>query len=250
MTKRFLIVFVITILILIVFTYSIKDSHSENYITHLDNSIDIAIRDSVNAVLDSIDQVFLEITTIQDTTTAISGNTNALIDTLSEALHLIGSVDDHNHNPGRSFGKSGDQSGDNWMTEASLVTFRAISGNGVYGAGDNADTTKVIGSDDTPLYTGFGYDMREVLVVAVSVGTLYYIRFIWHTENAALGIAANQFTELATLFDTTNPNLAAGIPIETFMPDLEAGVKVWAQCANITDNATLDFVVIIQPELH
>ncbi len=209
-----------------------------------------ALQDSVNNIAIDIDAITTTLVDHTDTLSSISGNTTAMVDTLSEALHLIGSVDDHNHNPGRSFGKSADQSGDNWMTEASFTLFRAISGNGVYGATDDADTTKVIGSDDTPLYTGAGYDMREVLVVAVSEGTLYYIRFIWHTDNAALGIAANQFTELATLFDTTNPNLAAGISIETFMPDLEAGVKVWAQCANATDNATLDFIVIIQPELH
>ena len=92
--------------------------------------------------------------------------------------------------------------------------------------------------------------MREVLVTAVSVGTLYYMRFIWHTDNAALGVVANQFTEIGFLFDTTNPNLDAGIPIETFMPDLATDTKVWAQVSNVTDNATANFVVIIQPELH
>ena len=213
-----------------------------------------ALPDSLEAGVDRLETDF---DVVHSTLTSISTDTQAIIstqtvhkDTLSKILEDSESLNDHNHNPGRAFGKSGNQSGDNWMTEASLTTFQAISGNGVYGATDDADTTKVIGSDDTPLYTGGGDDMREVLVVAVSVGTLYYMRFIWHTDNAALGVAANQFTELAFLFDTTNPNLAAGIPIETFMPDLPNDVKVWAQIANVTDNATADFVVIIQPELH
>ena len=252
MIKRFFI-----ILIFITSAYLIKDSHGENYITHLDNSIDIAIRDSVNTVLTDLselqDSVNIAIDTLYDVskdTKLLLTNVQVVDDSLSETLHLSVSIDAHNHDPGRGFGMSGDQSGNNWMTEASHTKFIAYSGNGVYGADNDADTTKVIGTDDTPLYTGGGFDMREVLVVAVSVGTLYWMRFIWHTDNAALGVAANQFTELAFLFDTTNPNLAAGIPIETFMPDLVNETKVWAQVSNATDNATVTFVVIIQPELH
>ena len=175
--------------------------------------------------------------------TDVLNNQAVIDDTLSTAAHMLVDIQGHLHAVGRVFGKSGDQSGNNWATNGSHTPFTITSGNGAYG-----DTIKVIGSDDTPLFIGTGFDLRMFMVELVSVGTTYHIRFIWHTDNASLGVAANQFTETLFLFDTTNPNLAAGLPIVTLMPALPGGMKVCAQIANETISATANIVVILQPE--
>ncbi|KKN24531.1 hypothetical protein LCGC14_0893930 [marine sediment metagenome] len=150
--------------------------------------------------------------------------------------------DQHFHNRERWFGISADQSGNDWAADT-LNSFIAISGAGVYGA-DASDEAKVFGTDDTPIFTGnVEYDIRRILVADVSVNTVWKVRFVWGTGTMANAITAGQTTEEMFLFDATNPQLSAGVPVDVRIPRVAVGTKLWMQARNATDNATIDFFV-------
>jgi len=151
-------------------------------------------------------------------------------------------VEEHLHSRERWFGKSADQSGNNWGTD-NLTAYQAISGNGVYGADDN-DEAKVLGSDDTPSISGMIYfDPHRITVVAVSSDTVYKIRTVYGTGTMAAAIAAEQFTETHIMTYTDKANKFGGAPFDIMMPRIDVGTKIWVQCKNATNNATVDFFI-------
>jgi len=157
---------------------------------------------------------------------------------------VIEAIEDHLHRRNRTFGKSSDQSGNNWATEDRLVPFQAISGNGVYGA-DADDEAKVFGTDDTPLITGENkFDPGMILLEDVSVDTTYILRLIWGSGTMADAITAGQYSTIPVMFDSTNPQLSAGIPFLIGIPQITVGMKLWIQAKNATDNATADFYLV------
>lgn len=165
-----------------------------------------------------------------------------LTGTEDSLAYRIAEIARHFHGPERWFGKSADQSEDDWAADT-LTPFRAISGDGDYGADAN-DEAKVLGEDDTPVQAGRVYfDMHRVLVVGVSVNTEYKLRFIWGTGTMAAAITAGQYTEVLVKFDATNPQQSAGIPFDLRIRRLAAGTQVWCQAKNATDNATIDFYI-------
>jgi len=149
----------------------------------------------------------------------------------------------HFHTLERWYGISADQSGNDWAADT-LNPFQAISGNGDYGSDAN-DEAKVLGTDDTPFITGeITYDLHRILIVDVSEDTEYKLRVVYDDTDMATGIAAGRYTEVMVNFDSTNPQQSAGVPVDLLMPKLTAGLyKVWIQCKNATDNATIDFYV-------
>lgn len=156
--------------------------------------------------------------------------------------YMTAEVEEHLHSQEWWFGISTDQSGDNWAADR-LVPFQAISGNGDYG-GDANDEAKVIGADDTPVGAGMTlFDMHRILIDAVSQGTVYKLRVVWGDGTMSEAILAGQYSESQFLFDSVNPQLSAGIPVDIRLPRLDVGTKVWVQCKNATDNATIDFYV-------
>jgi hypothetical protein len=150
-------------------------------------------------------------------------------------------IERHFHHKNRTFGKSADQSGNNWATEDSLTPFRATSGNGVYGADAN-DEAKVFGSSDTPFISGhLFFDPGLIQVMAASVDTVYIIRLIWGLGTMADAIAAGQYSSIPARFDSVNPQLTAFLQIPVGCARLSVGTKVWIQIKNVTNNATMDF---------
>lgn len=136
-------------------------------------------------------------------------------------------------------GKSADQSGDDWGADT-LTVFQATSGSGDYGA-DADDEAKVIGADDTPIITGnILFNLCSILIIAASATTQYKLRIVYGTGTMAAAITAEQYSEVMTV---ANPaaTTATGVPINVKMPRLSSGTKVWVQCKNATDNATIDF---------
>lgn len=161
----------------------------------------------------------------------------------SEILEETRFVEHHLHNRSRAYGKSGDQSGDDWAVENGLTSFQCISGNGDFGSDAN-DEAKIFGPDDTPFISGQTlFDPGNVLIVGVSSGTPYVLRMVWSDTDILTGIAAGDYTSEHILFDSANPQLSAGVPIRFDCPKLPVGTKVWMQCKNATDNATLDFLI-------
>ncbi len=151
-------------------------------------------------------------------------------------------IEQHLHNREHFFGKSADQSGNNWGGDT-LTAYRAISGNGVYGADAN-DEAKVIGSTDTPIEPGHAtFDFREICVIALSSDTVYKIRIVWGMGTMADAIMAKQYSEDMLVTSTDKANKFGGAPFEVRMPILADGTRVWIQTRNATDNATMDFFV-------
>ncbi|KKM05730.1 hypothetical protein LCGC14_1751110 [marine sediment metagenome] len=145
-------------------------------------------------------------------------------------------LENHIHNRERWFGKSGDQSGNNWGTESSLTPFRAISGNIAFGS-DADDEALVLGTDDTPCIAGTTrFDPHTIMVEAASVATEYVIRVIYGTGTMADAETAGQYS------DTMVTDAKKGEPLDIHMPRLTSGShKVWVRIKNGTDNATMDF---------
>jgi hypothetical protein len=152
-------------------------------------------------------------------------------------------IEKHLHHRSRWFGKSGDQSGTNWATEASLTPFRCISGAGVWGA-DADDEAKVLGSTDTPIFVGSTkYDPHEIVACATSVAKCFYFRLIYGTGTMAAAITAGQYTMVTFVSENVAGPGAGGGIIEIPSLRLDDGDKLWAQCACDTDNATVDFLI-------
>jgi len=154
----------------------------------------------------------------------------------------VAEIEDHFHTRERWLGISADQSGNDWALNT-LNPFVAISGSGAYGADPN-DEAKVLGTDDTPVITGkVAFDLHRILVLDVDHDTPYKLRIVYGTGTQAQAVEAKQYTEVMVLFDATNPQLSAGIPIEVRMPKIVADTKVWVDVWNATDNSEIDFFI-------
>jgi hypothetical protein len=145
------------------------------------------------------------------------------------------------NNNERWFGKSADQSGNDWALEGSLTPFRSISGSADFGS-DTNDEAKVFGIDDTPVIEGeSNFNLMRLNVYQASVTTPYILRIIWGKTTMAQSIADEQYSTLEVSFDNF-----AGVPFQIAFPEILVGNKVWVQCKNATDNATFDFFVGIR----
>lgn len=163
----------------------------------------------------------------------------------STILREVEAIEHHIHRQARSFGKSADQSGNNWCTEDRLVPFRAISGNGDYGSDAN-DEAKIFGSSDTPFIAGHTlFDIWGFLVVEVSHDDEYILRFIWGEGGLTMlqAIAAGQYSTKMVKFDSALPTTSAGSPIEIGLHRVPVGTQCWVQAKNVNDNAYIDFYI-------
>ncbi len=183
--------------------------------------------------LDTLGEVIIE---------AIKAKTDNLPSDPADQSLLTAQIEEHDqhfHNREYWFGKSADQSGNNWGTRASLTPYRAISGNNDFGQ-DADDEAKCIGSDDTPVRAGSTqFDFRRVQVVAVSSNTVYLFRIIHGTGTMAAAEAAGQYTE-APFFKESPPS--KGSPLDLVQERIPVSHKAWIRVKNATDNATIDFL--------
>ena len=144
-------------------------------------------------------------------------------------------------------GISPDQSGNTWMRAGRLSPFQCVSGAADWGT-DVDDEAKIVGTEDTPIIAGNKrYRMCKILIVDASVETEYIIRVIYGSTTRAALIAANQYTEFMFKFDASNPTESPGVPVELTSPIVPvATTKLWVECKNATDNATIDFYVCLR----
>lgn len=147
-------------------------------------------------------------------------------------------VERHLHNRERWFGKSGDQSGNDWAVEAGLTPFRAISGDGVFGADAN-DEAKVLGTDDTPAIAGMTkFDPHRLMVTAASNANDWVLRFIYGTGTMAEAESAGQYTDVMV------QEAKKGSPVDIMKIRCTCGLfKLWVRAKNATNNATIDFFI-------
>jgi len=146
--------------------------------------------------------------------------------------------EEHVHNRERWFGKSGDQSGNDWAVPAGLTFFRAISGSADFG-GDANDEALVLGTADTPAISGkTTFDLHRIMVEASSVATPWVLRVIYGSGTFSAMEALGQYS------DVMITEAKKGGPVELIMPRATCGTdKVWVRAKNATDNATIDFFV-------
>lgn len=180
----------------------------------------------------------------KDTLTAINGKLETRAKTLKDSVDVTlqeaREVAEHFHTKGRWFGRSALQAGNDWAKQDTLGVYLITSGDNTWGV-DAADTTKVIGSDDTPTAAGNKYfDMHKIFVSASTSTSLWKIRFVWSDTNFADGLAAGNYSESIFMVASAASRLS---PVDIWMPRLPSGTKVWAQGWNATDNATLSFLV-------
>jgi len=159
-------------------------------------------------------------------------------------------TEEHMHHKVRWYGKKAAQTATLWtaLLDTGLTQlYRAISGAGVYGtdgshdpAAPPSDEAFLFGTGDT-LEPGYVVrDFDEILIVANSSSTLYLCRIIWGTGTMAEAITAKQYSEFP-YFRGNADNVRKIQTIPT--PLIGINYKIWLQCMNATDNATLDFVV-------
>ena len=222
----------------------------------LNNTVDLS--DTLSAILgdtvnlpDTVSAILNDTVDMPDTLTSISTDTQLLLtnvqvvdDSLSAVKKEIREVEKHIHGSEYWFGRHATQAANTWALSDTLGPFVATSGAAVWGA-DAADTVKVFGTDDTPHVGGMvKFDVHRVLISAVTVDTPFYFRLMWHETSASHAVAADQYTEVMFMSDVTNPQQSAGQPVDIMCPRLTAGtIKMWAQCLNATDNATMSFFV-------
>ncbi len=197
--------------------------------------------------LDTVGRAIIEaisttVSSVSSKVTSIKAKTDNLPSDPADQSLLTDQMEEHDehfHNREYWFGKSADQSGNNWGTRASLTPYQAISGDGDFG-GDANDEAKCIGSADTPVRAGSTkFDFRRIQVVAVSSTTVYLLRIIHGTGTMAEAEAAGQYTECA-FFRQSPPT--RGDPADLVQEKIPVGHKIWVRAKNATDNATIDFL--------
>jgi hypothetical protein len=156
-------------------------------------------------------------------------------------------AEEHLHHYVRWFGKLNPQDATHWtvtMDGHLAQPYRAISGNGVYGA-DPGDEAQLFGTDDIPFPTMRNGDFNEILPVANSSNTAYLLRIVWGTGTLADAIIAGQYTEFPFFRPAADNNRKVMQVTSKKIPTTLAGLptKIWCQCQNVTDNATIDFFI-------
>ena len=152
-------------------------------------------------------------------------------------------TENHIHSLERWFGKSADQSGNNWGAVEGLTLFRAISGDGAFGTDAN-DEAKVLGSTDTPVIVGkTRYDPHRMLVYDSSVTTPWVLRIIYGTGTMADAETALQYTDIMVVVSAAPGAGGDSSVFEIRMPKLAVGTQLWAKAKNATNNATIDFYI-------
>lgn len=169
---------------------------------------------------------------------ALQADVTAIIADLVTIEQETYEIEHHLHNRERWFGKSADQSGNNWGTQASLTPYRAISGNNDFGQ-DGGDYAKVIGTDDTPAITGMAiFDAHRILITASSKSTDWILRIIYGASTMVAEEALGNYSDVMV------QEARKGAPIDIIMPRCACVTrKLWVRAKNVTDNATIDFFI-------
>ncbi len=162
-------------------------------------------------------------------------------------------IEEHLHHKVRWYTKKAVPTATSWADalDAHLANpWRCTSGLGTWGVdgshdpeGAPSDEAFLFGTADVLAELGSGLvvgNFDQILVTANSSATIYLIRFIWGTGTMAEAIAAGQYTTFPYLRAIAD-NVRKIQEIKT--PLIGIDNKIWAQCQNATDNATIDFVV-------
>jgi len=167
-----------------------------------------------------------------------NANAGGLSATSGSLAYTIAEVEKHFHNKQVWAGKLGSQTETNWAEINGLTAFRCTSGDGDFGS-DASDEAQVFGSGDSSSANGAYMDAGTVLIDSTSSTTAYVMRLVYGTGTLAAAISAGQYTT----FMVRVPASSRAAPLNIQMPRVAVGTKIWMQCKNATDNATVDFYI-------
>ena len=120
----------------------------------------------------------------------------------------------------RWFGKSADQSGNDWAAQG-LTPYTLVSGDNTWG-----DWAKLVGSADVPLTVGYTrYTINQIGLLSAAEEAAFLVQFVWDATDAATGLAAGNYTETMVLSKESS-NFGA----EVVMPRIPVTDKMWARC--------------------
>jgi hypothetical protein len=162
-------------------------------------------------------------------------------------------TEEHMHHKTRWYTKKAVPTATAWvdLLDSHLANpYRCTSGASTWGvdgshdpAGAPSDEAFLFGTDDTLSDIGTGLvcgDFDMILVTANTSATIYLLRIIWGTGTMTEAITAKQYTTFPYLrANADNVRKIQVVPT----PLIGINDKIWAQCQNATDNATIDFVV-------
>lgn len=142
----------------------------------------------------------------------------------------------------RCFGKVASPTATNWGSISTITPFRVISGNNAYGT-DTGDEAQLVGSADTPIITGMtGFTIHSIIPVAASATSVFRVRLVYGTGTMNDAISAGYYSE--SFVRVSSDSLPTGRQWIS-LPVLTAGTQVWAQAWNATNDAWLDFNIVI-----
>ena len=207
---------------------------------------------AIKTETDKIPAEVIKTTAIKAATDKIEGAaTLGLLGTNNSLAYRVHEIEKHFHNVERWYGKSADQSGANpWaksISDTGMVTsYTAISGTANFGADANDEAfvwglndvmTMPIGDAPTKM------DLHQMFITAASVTTIFYIRLVYGSGTMADAIAAGQFSTFPIVADAPQ-NGSIDVIIPVMMPRITIGTdKIWIQCKNATNNATISFLI-------
>jgi len=164
----------------------------------------------------------------------------ALETKVDDAMIEIETIEHHFHNSEYWYGISANQTVNDWALQNTLSPFRATSGNNAWGT-EGADPAKIFGTDDTPIISGgLSGDFHRILILDNSSATVYKLRIIWDPTSAAAGVTAGNYSEFMFIKEVADKNRKI---LDIMTPKISAGSKMWMECWNATNDATIDFFV-------
>ena len=124
------------------------------------------------------------------------------------------------------------------ITEDSLTGYTLTSGNNEFWV-----AVEILQAGTTPVITGkTHFILTRIGATAVSKASPYLVRFIWGISDISTAVAAKQYTTFGMYPSGVGVNVTGGAIVIPF-PRLPAGTKIWAKCKNVTNNATISFLV-------
>jgi hypothetical protein len=179
---------------------------------------------------DPLDSVY--VTNLHATTLTQGNAADNYTARLAEIEYLVETLDNHLHNKERWYGATGG-AGDDWA-EQNMTAYTITSGSNTWGT-----ATNIIGKDDTPIFTGgLRFDLHRILVTNASKDTVYRIRFIWGGGTPAQAVTADNYSSFFYIKEATAQQV-----VDVMTPDLPIDTKVWAECWNATNLATISLFV-------
>jgi len=114
------------------------------------------------------------------------------------------------------------------------------------GADEYGSIVQLLDAGRTPISPGKTfYDMHRILVTSLSNNSVFTLQFIWAagTTTPEQAIANDDYSELMVRTVTSVVATAGGYPVETKMPKIPAGTRLYARCKNILINAVISFFI-------